>query len=169
MIRDVRPPPGSVLLMGNAIYNFPPDVDGAATRSRRTRRVRSRISSRSGRQTDVLPVAHAIVTASCSSTWRSGTPTMSNSRTAEGVRARDGRNSISGTATTDLAVGRESNARVFRRCSTRTRLSCRGRVCKSGPGLRGARGGGGDCERLLGAAGFGQRRVVAAGVAVRRF
>ena len=28
MIRDVRPPPGSVLLMGNAIYNFPPDVDG---------------------------------------------------------------------------------------------------------------------------------------------
>lgn len=28
MIRDVRPRSGSVLLMGNAIYNFPPDVDG---------------------------------------------------------------------------------------------------------------------------------------------
>lgn len=28
MVRDVRPRPGSVLLMGNAIYNFPPDVDG---------------------------------------------------------------------------------------------------------------------------------------------
>ena len=28
MMRDVRPRPGSVLLMGNAIYNFPPDVDG---------------------------------------------------------------------------------------------------------------------------------------------
>jgi hypothetical protein len=28
MVRDVRPRPGSVLLMGNAIYNFPPEVDG---------------------------------------------------------------------------------------------------------------------------------------------
>jgi hypothetical protein len=28
MIRDVRPRDGSILLMGNAIYNFPPDVDG---------------------------------------------------------------------------------------------------------------------------------------------
>jgi hypothetical protein len=28
MIRDVRPRPGSVLLMGNAVYNFPPGVDG---------------------------------------------------------------------------------------------------------------------------------------------
>ena len=28
MVRDVRPRYGSVLLMGNAIYNFPPDVDG---------------------------------------------------------------------------------------------------------------------------------------------
>src|SRR5262249_17638446 len=28
MIRDLRPPDGSILLMGNAIYNFPPDVDG---------------------------------------------------------------------------------------------------------------------------------------------
>jgi len=28
MIRDVRPQPGSILLMGNAIYQFPPDVDG---------------------------------------------------------------------------------------------------------------------------------------------
>jgi hypothetical protein len=28
MIRDVRPRPGAVLLMGNAIYNFPPDVAG---------------------------------------------------------------------------------------------------------------------------------------------
>jgi hypothetical protein len=28
MVRDVRPRPGSVLLMGNAIYKFPPDVDG---------------------------------------------------------------------------------------------------------------------------------------------
>jgi hypothetical protein len=28
MVHDVRPRPGSVLLMGNAIYNFPPDVDG---------------------------------------------------------------------------------------------------------------------------------------------
>jgi hypothetical protein len=28
MIRDVQPRPGSILLMGNAIYNFPPDVDG---------------------------------------------------------------------------------------------------------------------------------------------
>ena len=28
MIRDLRPRDGSILLMGNAIYNFPPDVDG---------------------------------------------------------------------------------------------------------------------------------------------
>ena len=28
MIQDVRPQAGSVVLMGNAIYNFPPDVDG---------------------------------------------------------------------------------------------------------------------------------------------
>jgi hypothetical protein len=28
MIRDERPRDGSILLMGNAIYNFPPDVDG---------------------------------------------------------------------------------------------------------------------------------------------
>jgi hypothetical protein len=28
MIRDLRPVPGKVLLMGNAIYNIPPDVDG---------------------------------------------------------------------------------------------------------------------------------------------
>ncbi len=28
MMRDLRPRPGSVLLMGNAIYYFPPDVDG---------------------------------------------------------------------------------------------------------------------------------------------
>ena len=28
MIRDLRPQNGSILLMGNAIYNFPPDVDG---------------------------------------------------------------------------------------------------------------------------------------------
>jgi hypothetical protein len=28
MVRDTRPRPGSILLMGNAIYNFPPDVDG---------------------------------------------------------------------------------------------------------------------------------------------
>ena len=28
MMRDVRPRDGSILLMGNAIYNFPPDVDG---------------------------------------------------------------------------------------------------------------------------------------------
>jgi len=28
MIRDLRPRSGSVLLMGNAIYYFPPDVDG---------------------------------------------------------------------------------------------------------------------------------------------
>lgn len=28
MIRDIRPRSGSILLMGNAIYNFPPDVDG---------------------------------------------------------------------------------------------------------------------------------------------
>lgn len=28
LVRDVRPPPGAVLLMGNAVYNFPPDVDG---------------------------------------------------------------------------------------------------------------------------------------------
>lgn len=28
MVEDVRPRPGHVLLMGNAIYNFPPDVDG---------------------------------------------------------------------------------------------------------------------------------------------
>jgi len=28
MILDVRPADGSILLMGNAIYNFPPDVDG---------------------------------------------------------------------------------------------------------------------------------------------
>jgi hypothetical protein len=28
MMRDARPRPGSVMLMGNVIYNFPPDVDG---------------------------------------------------------------------------------------------------------------------------------------------
>ena len=28
LIRDIRPRPGSILLMGNAIYNFPPEVDG---------------------------------------------------------------------------------------------------------------------------------------------
>jgi hypothetical protein len=28
MIRDLRPPVGAVILMGNAVYNFPPDVDG---------------------------------------------------------------------------------------------------------------------------------------------
>jgi len=28
MIQDLRPQSGSVLLMGNAIYNFPPDIDG---------------------------------------------------------------------------------------------------------------------------------------------
>jgi hypothetical protein len=28
MIRDIRPQPGNILLMGNAIYNFPPEVDG---------------------------------------------------------------------------------------------------------------------------------------------
>jgi len=28
MMRDARPRPGSVLLMGNVLYNFPPDVDG---------------------------------------------------------------------------------------------------------------------------------------------
>ena len=28
MIRDLRPRPGSTMLMGNAIYNFPPDVEG---------------------------------------------------------------------------------------------------------------------------------------------
>jgi hypothetical protein len=27
-MRDLRPRPGSILLMGNAIYHFPPDVDG---------------------------------------------------------------------------------------------------------------------------------------------
>ena len=32
MVRDVRPRPGSVLLMGNAIYNFPPEVDGRSYR-----------------------------------------------------------------------------------------------------------------------------------------
>ena len=28
MIREIRPRPGAVILMGNAVYNFPPDVDG---------------------------------------------------------------------------------------------------------------------------------------------
>jgi hypothetical protein len=28
IVQDLRPRPGAVLLMGNAIYNFPPDVDG---------------------------------------------------------------------------------------------------------------------------------------------
>jgi len=30
MIRDVRPRTGDILLMGNAIYNFPPEVDRAS-------------------------------------------------------------------------------------------------------------------------------------------